>query len=189
MKTRQSGMPEQERWDSYFNPEETLTSLGLTAQTGNTVDFGCGYGTFALPAARRIRGTLYGYDIEPVMVEECKRRAHAEGLSNTCFQVRDFVSDGTDLADDVADYVMLFNILHCEEPYILLHEAYRILAPGGRVAIVHWNYDSTTPRGPSMDIRPRPEDCRRWLFRAGFTSPDDTINLPPYHYGLLGRKE
>ena len=81
---------------------------------------------------------------------------------------------------------MLFNILHAESPEHLLEEACRVLVPGGRLGIIHWNYDSRTPRGPSMEIRPRPEECRDWAIKAGFRLLDPgIINLPPYHYGMV----
>jgi SAM-dependent methyltransferase len=189
MKTRESDMPEEEVWRSFFDPEGVLTALELAGEVRDAVDFGCGYGTFALPAARRIRGTLHGFDVEPAMIEECKRRASQSGIRNVRFHLRDFVEDGTGLPPGSVDYAMLFNILHAEQPLRLLHEAWRILAPGGRVAIIHWNYDPETPRGPSMEIRPRPADCRRWMEEAGFTVQGGIIDLPPYHYGMLGRKE
>jgi hypothetical protein len=51
---------------------------------------------------------------------------------------------------------------------------------------MHWNYDATTPRGPSMDIRPRPEECRDAAIAAGFhLLLPGIINLPPYHYGMV----
>lgn len=182
-------MPDEGLWRTFFDPEAILDALELTVETGNTVEFGCGYGTFSLPAARRIRGTLYGFDIEATMIEECKQLAWREGLWNVCFEQRDLAADGTGLPDEIIEYAMLFNILHAEERLSLLREAWRILAPGGRVAVIHWNYDPTTPRGPSMNIRPRPEDCRRWLIETGFTAADEIINLPPYHYGLWAEKE
>jgi len=188
MKTRESGMPEEEMWRSLFDPEAILTALGLTREVRDAVDFGCGYGTFAIPAARRIKGTLHGFDIEPAMIEECERRAREYNLRNTRFHLCDFAAEGTALPADSVDYAMLFNILHAEEPLPLLREAWRILAPGGRVAVIHWNYDPATPRGPSMDIRPRPDDCRGWLDQAGFAVIGGVIDLPPYHYGLLARK-
>jgi hypothetical protein len=83
------------------------------------------------------------------------------------------------------DYAMLFNILHAERPDVLLREARRALKPGGLLAITHWNYDPSTPRGPSMDVRPRPEQCRDWAIQAGFRLLDPgIIDLPPYHYGM-----
>jgi SAM-dependent methyltransferase len=132
---------------------------------------------------------LYGFDIETAMIAECERRAAAGGVKNARFHCRDFVTEGTGLPVDSADYAMLFNILHAEDPLTLLREAWRILRPGGRVSVMHWNYDPATPRGPSMDIRPRPEDCLRWIAEAGFMAEEGVIDLPPHHYGLTGRKK
>lgn len=84
---------------------------------------------------------------------------------------------------------MLFNILHTEDPLRLLHEAWRILSKGGRVAVIHWNYDPETPRGPPMAIRPRPTDCLQWIKKAGFKIENKHIDLPPYHYGIVARKK
>lgn len=189
MKTRESGMPDEDMWRSFFDVEAILTAMKLDESVGETVDFGCGYGTFALPAARRIVGTLFGFDIEAEMIEECRRRSREAGIENTRFLQRDFVRDGTGLPDASVEYAMLFNILHAEQPLVLLDEARRILGPAGRVAVIHWNHDPTTPRGPSMVIRPQPADCRRWIEQAGFEINGDIINLPPYHYGLLGQKK
>jgi SAM-dependent methyltransferase len=83
---------------------------------------------------------------------------------------------------------MLFNILHTENPLGLLREARRILRPGGKAAIIHWNPDQATPRGPDMRIRPRPEQCQAWALEAGFDLALPCVSLPPYHFGLAGRK-
>lgn len=189
MKVRESGMPADGLWSAFFDAEAILDAMGLTAAIRDAVDFGCGYGTFAIPAARRIRGTLHGFDIDQAMIAACRRRAEEIPARNLQLYLRDFVADGTGLAESSADYAMLFNILHAEDPLRLLREAHRILAPGGRVAVIHWNHDVTTPRGPPMAIRPHPADCRNWLSEAGFTIENGYIELPPYHYGILARKE
>jgi ubiquinone/menaquinone biosynthesis C-methylase UbiE len=188
MKTRESGMPDEERWQSFFDPDLILNELGLDETYQVVVDMGCGYGTFAVPAARRIRGMVHAIDIEPQMVDACQAKVKEAGVSNINCVVRDFVTFGTWLPDNTADFVMLFNILHAENPVSLLKEAYRILAPGGKVGVIHWNYDPTTPRGPSMDIRPRPEQCQEWVKAAGFQLLQPFIDLPPYHYGMVGKK-
>jgi SAM-dependent methyltransferase len=188
MKTRESGMPEEERWKSFFNPEFILDEIGLDRACQTVVDLGCGYGTFSIPAAPRISGTVYAMDIDPKMVDACQANAKQAGLSNVICQQRDFVAGGTGLPDFSADFVMLFNILHAENPIDLLREAYRILIPGGKVGVIHWNYDPSTPRGPSMDIRPRPEQCQTWVQAAGFQLIHPLIQLPPYHYGMVGQK-
>jgi ubiquinone/menaquinone biosynthesis C-methylase UbiE len=150
------------------------------------VDFGCGYGTFAIPAARVVQGIVHALDIEPAMVAATAVKAKEAGLTNVRSEQRDFIADGTGLPDACVDYVMLFNILHAEEPFALLGEALRVLSRGGRLGIMHWNYDPTTPRGPSMAVRPRPEQCRAWAEQAGFhLEGPDWIDLPPFHYGIV----
>lgn len=186
MRTRESGMPDEELWSSFFTPETALAELGLSAACRDVADFGCGYGTFTIPAARIVRGTVHALDIDANMVADTAAKAAAAGLSNVRTHARDFVADGTGLPDAGVDYVMLFNILHCEKPDILLREAWRILSDGGRLGIMHWNHDPATPRGPSMDIRPRPDQCRRWAEQAGFRlHGPERIDLPPWHYGLV----
>ena len=188
MKTRESGMPEEERWKSFFDPDLILSELGLDQTCQTVVDLGCGYGTFSIPAAQRISGKVFAIDIDLLMVAACQTKAKEVGLSNIICQQRDFVIDGTGMPDQSVDFVMLFNILHAENPVDLIKEVYRILVPGGKVGIIHWNYDSTTPRGPSMNIRPRPEQCQAWVQAAEFELLKPMIDFPPYHYGMTGLK-
>ncbi len=186
MKTRESGMPEEEMWRGFFDAEAILRLLKLTPSCRDVVEFGCGYGTFTLPAARIVRGTVHALDIEPDMVTATQAKAAAEGLRNVQACLRDFVADGTGLPPSSMDYAMLFNILHDEQPERLLGESHRILVPRGLLGVIHWNYDPTTPRGPSMEIRPRPEQCRDWAEQAGFQLlVPGMIALPPYHYGMV----
>ncbi len=186
MKTRDSGMPDESMWATFFSPHEALVRLGLTQACGDVADFGCGYGTFAIPAARMVRGVVHALDIEPAMVEATARKAAEAGLGNVRATLRDFVAQGMGLPDASVDYAMLFNILHCEAPLQLLGEARRVLRPGGRLGVMHWNPDPATPRGPALAIRPRPEQCRAWAERVGFALlGDGRVDLPPYHFGLV----
>ena len=185
MKTRESGMPEEEVWREFFDPTAILRLLKLTSSCRDVVEFGCGYGTFTIPAAGSCSGTVHALDVDPEMLSVTQVKADAEGLRNVRTYPRDFVSEGTGLPSASMDYVMLFNILHAECPDVLLAEAFRILSPGGLLGIIHWKYDPTTPRGPSMEIRPRPEQCHDWAAKEGFRLlPPGIVNLPPYHYGM-----
>lgn len=183
-------MPPEEIWSSFFDPGWLLDQLQLTSQCGHAVEFGCGYGTFTVEVARRIRGTLYAFDVDEGMLATTWSKCLASHLTNVECLRRDLTTDGTGLPSESIDYVLLFNILHAEERLDLLSEAYRILVVGGKLAVIHWNYDSSTPRGPSLSIRPRPEECRMWAESVGFraTSPN-SIPLPPYHYGFVFVKE
>lgn len=168
-------------------PPQSVTARNSDCR--DVIDFGCGYGIFTVPAARIVRGTVHAQDIEPEMVELTRYKVEAAGLQNVELRQRDFVTEGSGLPDASVDYAMLFNILHAEERRILLEEAWRVLARDGILAVIHWNYDPATPRGPSMGIRPRPEECRAWCESVGFEcQPPGRIDLPPYHYGFVFRK-
>jgi len=73
-KGRESGMPEESQWESFFNPACTLTALDCADLRGDVVEFGCGYGTFTIPAAEMINGRVFALDIEPEMVAATARR-------------------------------------------------------------------------------------------------------------------
>jgi SAM-dependent methyltransferase len=190
MKTRESGMPEEAIWRGFFDPPTILAKLGLTSDCRNVVDFGCGYGTFTVPAARIVQGTVFAFDIEAEMVEATRCKAEIAHAKNVEVMPRDFAAAGTGLPEASVDYVMLFNILHADERLTLLREAWRVLRADGKLGIIHWNYDSSTPRGPSMEIRPRPEQCRSWAEQVGFELlPPGLVDLPPYHYGFDFRRQ
>jgi ubiquinone/menaquinone biosynthesis C-methylase UbiE len=184
MKIRDSGMPDRKMWENFFEPMKILATLGLNNSVNNAAEFGCGYGTFTIPAAKIVKGKVYALDIEPDMVRLTSEEAKKQGLGNVKAIERDFIAKGSGLPDESMDYVMLFNILHLENPKALLKEAHRILKRDGKLGIIHWNYDSTTPRGPSLDIRPKPEQCIEWALRVGFSDPIQ-YDLKPYHYGIV----
>jgi len=189
MKVRDSGMPDADYWDSLFDVSLALDRLELNSACRDIVEFGCGYGTFTLPAARRISGTCYALDIDEAAIMIAEESVRKSNLKNIIFARRDFIEQGTGLLDATMDYAMVFNILHHERPVEILREAYRVLAPGGTVGVIHWVYSDKTPRGPTMDIRPKPENLYDNLIEAGFIVKRGwPIDCPPWHYGLIGIK-
>lgn len=180
-------MPPREQWESYFDPAGILHALGGAGWRGDLVEFGCGYGTFTIPAAQRASGLVHALDIDPAMVRATRTRALDAGLENVRAEERDFVAAGCGLASESAGAVLLFNILHIEDPVGLLKEAHRVLGPGGQAALIHWNHDARTPRGPSMSIRPRPEQCREWAEEAGFrcVRAVSLTSVAPWHWGMV----
>jgi ubiquinone/menaquinone biosynthesis C-methylase UbiE len=189
MKIRDSGMPEESYWESFFDPQSILEKLQFNKTAGHAAEFGSGYGTFTIPASKKTGGILHAFDIDRMMNKRLEQKIIRQKILNIRIHEIDFVKEGTRLKDSSVDYVMLFNILHAEDPVSILKEAYRILTPGGKAGIIHWIYSQATPRGPSLDIRPKPEQCIQWLGDSGFTSAGGIISLPPYHYGLVGIKK
>jgi len=188
MKIRDSGMPDQDIWEGFFDPRWVLGRLRFCSMTGAVADFGCGYGSFTIAAAQLTTGTVHAFDIEPHMVRTTAARAVSLGLANVRAVERDFVSSGTGLPDGCISYAMLFNVLHAEDATALLREAFRVLGPGGVLGIIHWIHDARTPRGPALEIRPRPEQCHAWAREVGFTVEQSAVALPPYHYGVVARR-
>jgi len=184
MKGRESGMPQKEMWEGFFDSPDILSIMGISYKVKDVAEFGCGYGTFTIPAAKIIRGIIYAVDIEKGMIALTEQEAEKHHLHNVKTMLRDFLTQGTGLKDESVDYVMLFNILHIERPEVLLKESYRILRPDGKLGIIHWNYDPSTPRGPSMDIRPKPQQCIEWAEKAGFIKIEQ-YDFRPYHYGIV----
>ncbi len=182
-------MPEETYWESFFDTQFIFSQLQLDRSITDIVEFGSGYGTFTIPAAKIIRGNLYTFDIDTIMIGRLKERITRENISNIKIFQMDFVREGTGLSENSVDYAMLFNILHAENPAALLNEAYRVLKPGGKVGIIHWIHSAITPRGPSLNIRPTPLQSAEWLIEANFKIVNKEISLPPYHYGLIGLKD
>ena len=191
MKGRESGMPDETYWETFFAADEAIALLfGPTDLRGDCIEFGCGYGTFTLPAARRITGLVTALDIEPEMVECVRQKAATFNLPNIRAERRDFVGHGAGVQDRSQAHAMIFNLLHLEQPVTLLREARRTLQDGGVLSVIHWRSDIPTPRGPALDIRPTPKQCLAWMAEAGFRAIEavDLHRCCPFHFGLLARR-
>ena len=188
MKVRDSGMPAAATWDRFFDPGFILGQLAFDIRA-DVVDFGCGYGTFTVAAAARTTGTVHAIDVEAEMVELTLARARKLGLANVRGERRDFDTEGTGLRDASVSYAMLFNVLHAADPMPMLREACRVVKPSGRLAVIHWVQDAQTPRGPDLAIRPRPDQCRRWLEDSGCEILIPFAALPPWHFGVVGVRQ
>lgn len=189
MKVRDSGMPDAAFWESLFDVELILDRMAVNGGVRDLAEFGCGYGTFTLPVARRISGTLHTFDVDDEAMALARARAADAGITNITFLHRDFIDVGTGLPDECVDYVMLFNILHHENPGEITKEARRILRPGGKLGAIHWIHSAATPRGPALEIRPKPEQLLGLLRESGLqTAQAAPIELPPWHFGILASK-
>ena len=129
---------------------------------------------------------MSAFDIEPELVASLRQKAHDHALPNIDARVCDFVAEGTGLASSSQAHAMIYNLLHVETPLAQLREAHRVLKKGGTLSVIHWRRDIPTPRGPALDIRPSPQQCKAWIKAAGFVLAQD-VDLSqccPYHFGI-----
>jgi len=187
MKYRESGMPNEQLWNTFFDFQLIFNQMGISKEIRTLIDIGCGYGTFLIPSAKIIAGTVIGIDIENEMIEACKMKIQEQNIKNVSLICGDISTQNTikhlEKYIGSIDYITLFNILHCEEPLTLLKNVYNIIDNKGKIGVIHWKYENT-PRGPSMEIRPTYETIINWATKAGF-SLERYVELPPYHYGLV----
>lgn len=185
MKVRDSGMSTEGMWDGFHNVNLILRELQINSKINDLVEIGCGYGTFTIPAANKIKGSLYAFDIEKRMLDIVSQKVTKEHVVNVVLEERDVLDQTTGLPDSSVDYVMLFNILHNESPELFFAETYRILKPNGKVGILHWRSDTFTPRGPSLLIRPTSDQILGWFDKRKFLIEKKPVVIEPYHYGLV----
>jgi SAM-dependent methyltransferase len=178
-------MPTESIWAGFFNVELILTELHINSAVNDLVEIGCGYGTFTIPASKKITGQLYGFDIDKEMLYIVRQKLTNEHLGNVILERRDILTHTTGLADNSVDYVMLFNILHHDSPNDFFSEACRILKPDGKIGILHWRSDVETPRGPHLTIRPKPAQILNWIDKDKFSIYKPPAIIMPYHFGLI----
>lgn len=116
---------------------ELLQKLGI--KTGHTVlDFGCGPGTYTIPAARIVGqgGRVYAWDKDKQVLDQLVQNARKAGLQN----IRRINSSGIlkiDLQEGSIDTILLFDVFHAyyfprsDQRRKLLDGLYRILKPDG----------------------------------------------------------
>ena len=155
-----------ERRRASLPPEHTLRAAGVAAGQA-IVDLGCGPGYFTLPAAEIAgpSGKVYGVDVQPEMLEACRERAAAAGVSG----VELVQSDGihVPLPDAVADLVFVSVVLHeTKDRAAFLREARRLLKPAGEVALIEFTkWDG--PPGPPRERRLSAEEIAAVAGDAG----------------------
>lgn len=188
MLIRESGMPNEQIWHNFFNIDDIYKQFKFPNKLDYLIDLACGYGTFLIPFAKRIDGNLIGIDLNGSNLKLCAEKLAREKIANVKLIEGD-IFDQSPLKGSKTDYILLFNIMHTKRPLELLKQCNLLLKNGGKVAIMHWNYDKSTPRGPSMEIRPKKSNLCDLLLKAGFYIIDSEIDLKPYHFGILAEKK
>jgi ubiquinone/menaquinone biosynthesis C-methylase UbiE len=110
------------------------------------LDVACGAGYPALTAATSVRpgGRVVATDISPRMIAVASRHAHSRGLDNIDFVEMD--AEHLQLEDNSFDAVTnAYGLMFSPDTHGALHEAHRVLKPGGRLALVTWDEPSKSP--------------------------------------------
>jgi arsenite methyltransferase len=102
------------------------------------VDFGCGSGIDVVLAAGKVGagGRVVGIDFAPLMIERAKQAVVEANLPDRAIELR--VTDATqsDLPTDFADVVTSNCVINlCPDKKAVYEEIFRVLQPGGRLAI------------------------------------------------------
>jgi ubiquinone/menaquinone biosynthesis C-methylase UbiE len=187
-------MPDADWWQALWpDPPKMLVEMGVEAGVV-AIDLCCGDGLFTVPLAH-IAKRVYAIDIDPVMLDRARTRV-AEARANNCeFVVADAMAIDAVVPEPV-DYVFLANTFHGVPDQLGLVRGVAVtLKPTGLFGIINWHRrprEETVvlgqPRGPKTEMRIEANDVAAIVKRAGL-SLNRTIELPPYHYGIVLSKE
>lgn len=98
------------------------------------VDYGCGPGRYAIPAAKLVgqEGKVYAIDVHPLAISAVKERTASESLENVETILVD--SYDTGIESSSVDMVFLIDALHMIDNHrALFGEIHRLLKPTGHI--------------------------------------------------------
>lgn len=166
-------------WERYGRRTVELLSL----QPGATVlDVGCGTGASALPAAELVRphGSVLGVDLAEKLLEKARVKAAQRQIHNVEFRLADMMALG--VPDAQYDAVMsVFSIFFLPDMEAAVTELWRMVKPGGKLAITTWGPNFFEPAYTVWREAVRIE--RPDLYNA--FNPWDRINSPEQLRRLL----
>jgi SAM-dependent methyltransferase len=183
-------MPDADWWQALWpDPSKILVEMGVASGVV-VIDLCCGDGLFTLPLAH-ISRRVYAIDIDPVMLDRARARV-AEACADNCeFVVADAMTLDAVVPEPV-DYVFLANTFHgIPDQLGLARSVAAVLKPKGSFGIINWHRrprEKTVvlgqPRGPKTGMRIEADDVAAIVKPAGL-SLKHTIELPPFHYGIV----
>lgn len=109
--------------------------IGLVREGQTFLDYGCGTGSFTLPAAKIVgkHGKVYALDCFPRQLEIVAGKSREEGLEN----VETILSaDHTGLSDESVDTIWMCDVLHeILDRRAVMAELHRVLKKGGHLVV------------------------------------------------------
>jgi ubiquinone/menaquinone biosynthesis C-methylase UbiE len=176
--------PERLTW---LPPAEVVEALEI--RPGMTVaDIGAGTGYFALPIASAVgpQGKVFAVDLQPEMLALFQAKLKRSAAAPANVVLVEGSADTTNLESASADLVLIANVWHeLDNRDSTLLEMKRILAVGGRLAILDWRPDVPQPPGPPLHHRIAADEVHRFATAAGWNCAPPQ-NVGRYSYLLLG---
>ena len=123
-------------WSRYGR--RTIERLGPRLGA-RVLDACCGSGASAIPAAEAVgpRGTVLGVDLATNLLALARAKAEAKKLSNLEFRAGDMLA--LDLPNgSFDDVVCVFGVFFVPDMPAAVHELWRLVRPGGRLALTTW---------------------------------------------------
>jgi ubiquinone/menaquinone biosynthesis C-methylase UbiE len=118
--------------------KRTIDRLALS-NGAKILDVGCGTGASALPAAEAVgaKGSVIGVDLSARLLERARTKAKARDIPNIEFRVADMTSLGYPNGHFDA-VVSVFSIFFIPDMEGLVRELWRMVRPGGKLAVTTW---------------------------------------------------
>lgn len=135
------------------------------------LDLGCGRGGYGLEIASRTRARLVGVDFSEEAVRQAVANAEAEG-AEADFRVGDLGATGLDDAS-VDAVVCLDSVQFSSHEDATCLEVRRVLRPGGRVVMTHWEARERGDQEVTLALRTL--DVALALRKAGFTDVEREV--------------
>lgn len=171
----------------FLTPERIVKTFNLE-KGDHAADFGAGHGFFAIPMAKIVggNGKVYAFDVQKSALDILRAKAKLDHLLNIEPVWADLEQPrGSKLKDAYLDFVLIANILfQTENKQNLFEEAFRLLRPKGRLAIIEWD-DTPSPLGPAARVKK--DSIKNLSIEAGFTL-DREFDAGSHHYGILFKK-